>query len=276
MADLRGERRRLRTVGPQRRDLGVEPVRRERDRAAQLVGGRARRLAAVVPEPDRGVDVAPPSVEVGGDGRVPELGAGGRRHPSVGGPAGDGAVVGVAGHAVGSEGDDDVGSDGGDVPGDGGGAVSRSAGAVLEAEHVGLVDADRRQAAAQLAASTGREPSRWPSGGVVGAVLAEGGGHDDDPVAAGEVLEHEPSRQEGLVVGVGPHPEERAAGRSVGGGGHRRCSWPVGGFVGGINVRRPPRRDIGTGHPSGGHALPMEGTGRGVPGPAVAGIRRAR
>ena len=93
-------------------------------------------------------------------------------------------MVGVAGHAVGPEGDDGVGLHVIDDVDDAIGGVELGAAAVGVAEDVVLVDAEDGQAGAQLVAAQRGEPVGGPAIRVGGAVLAGGGGDDDDPVAA--------------------------------------------------------------------------------------------
>ena len=107
----------------ERGHLRVEQVVEQR-RAVREVGELgARRLGLIGPQPDPVVHRAPLAVELGRERRVPEVGVRTRRRPRVGGPAADRAVVGVAGHAVGSERHDEVGLDVGDERRDRVGAV---------------------------------------------------------------------------------------------------------------------------------------------------------
>src|SRR4051794_32740725 len=54
------------------------------------------------------------------------------------------------------------------------------------------------------------QPSRRPPLGIVGAVLAPGGGHAHHPVAGPPGQRHQAGREVGLVVGMGPHAEHGA------------------------------------------------------------------
>ncbi len=66
------------------------------------------------------------------------------------------------------------------------------AAAVRQAEHLVLVDAEPGEAGAQLLAAQPAEPVGRPAIRIAGAVLAGGGGHDDDPVATAAGLGHQP------------------------------------------------------------------------------------
>jgi hypothetical protein len=73
-----------------------------------------------------------------------------------------------------------------------------------------LAHAHRGQGGPQLAAPTADEYR--PTVGRVGRPLVSGGGrHDHDPLAGLAGQGHQPGGEEGLVVGVGPDAEERAA-----------------------------------------------------------------
>ena len=117
---------------------------------SQVGGLGAGRVGLIGPQPDLVVDRAPLAMELGGERGVPEVCARPRRGPRVGGPATDRAVIGVPGHAVGAEGDDEVGLDVGDEARDRVGAVALFAAAVFVAEQMELVDVEGGEAVAQL------------------------------------------------------------------------------------------------------------------------------
>jgi hypothetical protein len=98
--------------------------------------------------------------------------------------------------------------------------------AVAVAEPVVLVHADRFEAVAQLLLPDRGEDVRRPRGGVVGAVLAVGGGRDDDAATGPSYRRHQAGGEVRLVVRVGPDAEQRA---------DVRC---------GVHARHDPRRSF--------------------------------
>jgi hypothetical protein len=125
----------------------------------------------------------------------------------------DGLVVLVAGHAVRAERDDGVRGDDVDDVGEvlHDHVVGRGrARAVGEAQQVVLGDTQCGERRVQLALPHLGHPVGRPAAGVVGAMLAEGGGDADHALACVAGRGHEPCGQEGLVIGVGPDAEHRA------------------------------------------------------------------
>ncbi len=92
---------------------------------------------------------------------------------------------------------------------------NRTAPAVGEAEDRVLVDADRGQGGPQLAAPAAGE-CRPAVGGVGRPLLSGGGRHDHDPLTRLAGPRHQPGREVGLVVWVGPDAEQGAAARGCG------------------------------------------------------------
>jgi hypothetical protein len=142
---------------------------------------------------------------------------------------------------VGSERDDGVGPHLGDGPADGvdhGLGVSSVAAPVGEPQQPQVGDPELAQALAQLPLPPGREPLRSVLRRIVGAPLAPGGSDHRHVPTRLDDTGHQAGREVGLVVGVGPDPQEpvgegtrnpvvSAVQRHVGAGG--------GGGVGGVH-----------------------------------------
>ena len=166
-------------MGPQCPVLALEPPTGQADLGRQLRRVVPRGRRPVHPEADLVVERSPRPVELRGQGGVPEGGTLPVGAPGVGGPGGDRPMVGVAGHALRPERDDDgrphLVEDR---------QQGRSAGldadpvelSVAETEPPVLGDACLREALAELALAERGETLRRPGSRVIGAMLATKGG----------------------------------------------------------------------------------------------------
>ena len=107
--------------------------------------------------------------------------------------------------------------------------------AVLVAEEAVLGDAEHRHRGVRLPAAHLTEPGRGPDDRVGRAVLAGGGRDADDPIAVVDRGGHDPGREVGLVVGVGPDRQDRS------GHGRQPVAGGVGSYVGHATEHRSGR-----------------------------------
>ncbi len=129
-------------------EFEIEQIVRQHGRVGAVAGDDAGWFVLFRPEPDLVVEAAPPTMEVVGERGVPERGARPGHVHGLRRPAADRPVIGMPGHAVGTEGDDEIRSEDGDEAGDGIGGVVLFAAAVRQPQHVELLDADGGEAPA--------------------------------------------------------------------------------------------------------------------------------
>lgn len=119
----------------------------------------------------------------------------------------------MVGHAVGPEGQDGVGTDAVDEAldvGDGVGVIDLGARPIVVVEPLMLMNAEDLQGAKELGLADSAHGRGRPAHLVEGALLSPGRRDADDARARANRSSHEPGREVGLVVRMGPHAEDGA------------------------------------------------------------------